>query len=104
MELGADVSGPSPDYQMRPILGTFPRHGTGEWLAAGLAPAVELQTKVPEDYVMQSFAIIGKSPTSAFTFKTLLRHYVKRALTLRYLNVKLGLQRNYHKGRAGWLA
>ena len=50
MELGADVSGPSPDYQMRPISGTFPRHGTGEWLAAGLAAAVELQTKVPEDY------------------------------------------------------
>ena len=41
-----------------------------------------------------------KAPTSAFTFKTLLRHYAKRALTPRSLNVKLGPQRNYHEGRA----
>ena len=41
-----------------------------------------------------------KTPTSAFTFKTLLRHYAKRALTPRSLNVKLGPRRNYHKGRA----
>ena len=41
-----------------------------------------------------------KAATTAFTFKTLLRHYAKRALTPRYLNVKLGLGRNYHKGRA----
>ena len=73
MELGADVSGPSPDYQMRPISGTFPRHGTGEWLAAGLAPAVELQTKVPEDYVMRGFEIIGKSPS--LLVLSHLRHY-----------------------------
>ena len=38
--------------------------------------------------------------TTAFTFKTLLRHYAKRALTPRSLNVKLGPRRNYHKGRA----
>ena len=31
-----------------------------------------------------------KAPTSAFTFKTLLRQYAKRALTPRSLNVKLG--------------
>ena len=41
-----------------------------------------------------------KAPTSAFTFKTLLRHYAKRALTPQSLNVKLGPRRNYHKGRA----
>merc|ERR1712155_181819 len=41
-----------------------------------------------------------KAPTSAFTFKTLLRHYAKRALTPRSLNVKLGPRQNYHKGRA----
>ena len=41
-----------------------------------------------------------KAPISAFTFKTLLRHYAKRALTPRSLNVKLGPRRNYHKGRA----
>ena len=31
-----------------------------------------------------------KAPTSAFTFKTLLRHYAKQTLTPRSLNVKLG--------------
>ena len=41
-----------------------------------------------------------KAPTSAFTFKTLLRHYAKRVLTPLSLNVKLGPRRNYHKGRA----
>ena len=41
-----------------------------------------------------------KAPTSAFTFKTLLRHYAKQALTPRSLKVKLGPRRNYHKGRA----
>ena len=42
-----------------------------------------------------------KAPTSAFTFKTLLRHYAKRALNPRSLNVKLGPPRNYHKERGG---
>ena len=41
-----------------------------------------------------------KAPTRAFTFKTLFRHYAKRALTPRSLNVKLGPRRNYHMGRA----
>ena len=45
-----------------------------------------------------------KAPTSAFTFKTLLRHYAKRPLTPRSLNVKLGPRRKGHKGRAVWLA
>ena len=45
-----------------------------------------------------------KAPTSAFTFKTLLRHFAKWALTLRSLNVKLGLRHKSQKGRAGWLA
>ena len=53
---------------------------------------------------------MGKAPTrafswlkaaaTAFTFKTLLRHYAKQALTPQSLNLKLGPQRNYHKGRA----
>ena len=38
-----------------------------------------------------------KAATTAFTFKTLLRHYAKRALTPRSLNVQLGPRRNYHK-------
>ena len=41
-----------------------------------------------------------KAATTAFTFKTLFRHYAKRALTPRFLNMKLGPRRNYHKGRA----
>ena len=41
-----------------------------------------------------------KAATTAFTFKTLLRHYAKWALTPRSLNVKLGPRRNYHKGWA----
>merc|ERR1711902_421627 len=41
-----------------------------------------------------------KAATTAFTFKTLLRHYAKRALTPRSLNVKLGPRRKGHKGRA----
>ena len=41
-----------------------------------------------------------KAATTAFTLKTLLRHYAKQALTPRSLNVKLGPRRNYHKGRA----
>ena len=41
-----------------------------------------------------------KAATTAFTVKTLLRHYAKRTLTPRSLNVKLGPRRNYHKGRA----
>ena len=45
-----------------------------------------------------------KAATTAFTFKTLLRHYAKLALTPRFLNVKLGPRRKGHKGRAVWLA
>ena len=45
-----------------------------------------------------------KAATTTFTFKTLLRHYAKQALTPQSLNVKLGLQHKSHKGRAGWLA
>ena len=45
-----------------------------------------------------------KAPTSAFTFKTLLRNYAKRALTPRSLNVKLGPRCKSQKGQSGWLA
>ena len=55
---------------------------------------------------IRRFVITEKAPTrafswlKAFTFKTLLRHYAKQALTPWSLNVKLGPQGNYHKGRA----
>ena len=62
---------------------------------------IELETKA-----MRRFAKISQAqaPSSAFTFKTLLRHYAKRVLTPRSLNVKLGPRRKGHKGRAVWLA
>ena len=70
---------------------------------------LELQKKVPEDYVKfynhkegpyyRAFSWL-KASTSPFTFKTLLRHYAKQAVTPRSLNVKLGPRRNYHEGRA----
>ena len=54
-------------------------------IAAGVnlfVPALELQTKVPEDYakIEQSRRrpLLDIRPTSAFTFKTLLKHYDKR--------------------------
>ena len=65
--------------------------------------------KVREDFTItekaptRTFSWL-KGPTSAFTFKTLLRHYAKRALTPWSLNVKLGPRRKGHKGRAVWLA
>ena len=37
-----------------------------------------------------------KAATTAFTFKTLLRHYAKQALTPWSLNVKLGPRRKGH--------
>ena len=73
-------------------------------LSGGQWP-VELQTKA-----IQRFVITEKAPTRAFswlkaatiafTFKTLLRHYAKRALTPRSLNVKLGPRCKGHKGQA----
>ena len=45
-----------------------------------------------------------KAATTAFTFKTQLRHYAKPALTPLSLNVKFGPRRKGHKGRAVWLA
>ena len=64
-----------------------------------------LQTKAIRRVVITEKAPIRafswlKAVTTAFTLKTLLRRYAKRALTPPSLNVKLGLRRNYHKGRA----
>ena len=71
---------------------------------------VELSTNLqevsqcPEKAPTRAFSLL-KAATTAFTFKTLLiRHFAKQALTPRSLNVKLGPRRNYHKGRAVWLA
>ena len=86
----------------------------------GLVPELSTKTVCPKFWAVSCECSIGsttgfynhregpfsrafswlKAPSSAFTFKTLLRHYAKRALTPRSLNVKLGPRRNYHMGRA----
>ena len=58
---------------------------------------------------IRRFVITEKAPTRAFswlkaattdfTFKTLLRHYAKRALTPRSLNVKLGSEGNERRDK-----
>ena len=64
---------------------------------------VELQTINRQSCTIMEKAFSWlKAHTSAFTFKTLLRHYAKRALTPRSLNVKLGPRRKGNKGRV-WL-
>ena len=67
-----------------------------------------LQTKA-----IRRFSITEKAPTrafswlnaasTAFTFKTLLRHYAKQVLTPLSLNVKLGPRCKGHKGGLGGL-
>ena len=79
----------------------------------GVRPGAGVDTSASKSSIRR-FVITEKAPTRAFswlkaatttfTFKTLLRHYAKRALTPRSLNVKLGPLRKGHKGRAGWLA
>ena len=61
-----------------------------------------MSTLVLQTKAIRRFEITEKAPTAttAFTFKTLLRHYAKQALTPWSLNVKLGPRRNYHEGRA----
>ena len=54
--------------------------------------------KITEKAPTRAFSWL-KAATTAFTFKTLVRHYDKQTLTLRSLNVKLGPRCNYHKGR-----
>ena len=65
-----------------------------------------------DDVIVESSLITEKAPTrafswlkaasTAFTFKTLLRHYAKLALIPWSLNMKLGPRRISHK--AVWLA
>ena len=72
-------------------------------ISAANDPSVKLYNTITEKAPTRAFSWL-KATTTAFTFKTLLRHYAKRALTPRSLNVKLGPRRKGHKGRAVWLA
>ena len=75
---------------------------------AHMAAPVSLVTSASKSSI-QRFVITRafswlKAATTAFKFKTLLRHYAKRALTPRSLNLKLGPRHKGHKGWAVWLA
>ena len=70
-------------------------HGTLNIIAANDLSVFTITEKAPS----RAFSWF-KAPTRAFTFKTLIRHYTKQTLTPPSVNVKLGHQRNYHKGRA----
>ena len=77
---------------------SFPHHTPG--ISAADDPSVSQSVfTIKEKPPTRAFSWL-KAATTAFTFRTLLRHYAKRALTPRSLNVKLGPQRNYHEGRA----
>ena len=86
-----------------PPLGAGAADNDTECAAAWSGASRECEPISASKSSIRRFVITEKAPTratTAFTFKTLLRHYAKRALTPRSLNVKLGPRRNYHKGRA----
>ena len=70
------------------------------WLVLCSAPSVPQPVSTITDKAPTRAFSWLKAPSCAFTFKTLLRHYAKRALTPQSLNVKLGQRHNYHKGQA----
>ena len=74
-----------------------------EWQQSSASKSSIRRFVITEKAPTRAFSWL-KAATTAFTFKTLLRHYAKLALTTRSLNVKLGPRRKGHKGRAGWLA
>ena len=75
------------------------RHGSAAGVCVSASKSSIRRFVITDKAPTRAFSWL-KAATTAFTFKTLLRHYAKRALTLRSLNVKLGPRRNYHEGRA----
>ena len=66
---------------------------------ASSAPKSSIRTFViTEKAPTRAFSWL-KAATTAFTFKTLLRHYANRALTPRSLNVKLDPRHKSHYGQ-----
>ena len=70
-----------------------------QWKSVSVWP-LELETNPREVWscIMEKAFSWLKVPICAFTFKDLLRHYVKRLLTHK-VDVKLGPRRKSHKGR-----
>ena len=83
-----------------PLLFPYRSRSVSSELETKVLPKVRNHREGPYHILLYRAFSLLKAPTSAFTFKTLLRHYAKRALTPRSLNVKFGPQRNYHEGRA----
>ena len=88
-------------------------HGARSWSAMPSVSRNPAHTLVLQPKAIKRFVITEMAPTrafswlkaatTAFTFKNLLRHYAKRALTPRSLNVKLGPRRNYQLHSRGLL-
>ena len=80
-----------PAANIRPLLSsrkqTLPTSASAANRSIGSTTDCTITEKAPT----RAFSWL-KAPTSAFTFKTLLRHYAKRALTPQSLNMKLGPQ------------
>ena len=69
------------------------------WVVSSASKSSIRRFVITEKAPTRAFSWLKAAPT-AFTFKTLLRHYAKQALTPLSLNMKLGPRRNYHEGRA----
>ena len=79
-------------------MSSCPQHASCQ-LSCHCAAELEVVTSASKKSI-RGFVITEKAPTrafswlkaatTAFTFKTILRHYAKQALTPRSLNVKLG--------------
>ena len=77
--------------------------GTCCWVHRSASKSCIRRFVITEKAPTRAFSWL-KAATTAFSFKTLLRHYANRALTPQSLNVKLGPRHKSQKGRAGWLA
>ena len=71
----------------------------GSWVVISASKSSIRRFVITEKALTRAFSWL-KSATTAFTFKTLLRHYAEQVSTPRSLNVKLGPRHNYHEGRA----
>ena len=80
---------------------TSPRVGGERAVAASASKSSNRRFVITEKAPTRAFSWL-KAASTAFTFKTLLRHYAKRALTPRSLNVKLGPRRKLSWGTGGY--
>ena len=91
------------------MLVTAELHQFPTFIGRSRAPALEIKTKVPKNFTITEkvptrvFSWL-KAYTSAFTSKTLLRHYAKWALALTMVSrQKLGGRPKVHRRQVGFL-